>query len=349
MKTVIARDTGRDITSIILSEAARHGFDPIGFVAGAIGESSLNEHAARQAVWPDVSFGLWQPAVAFLGNNVPGLTRGPSGIVLDTPANRATARTFCFDAAKLAAYVAPRYAQLLSVHGSSIEAWCRWNLPSVPGTSNPHRPHIVASHAEAEQFRDSAVPSGAAPLDLPDLTFIGAHSENFNVGRGGIKPEAIVLHIAEGPLSAVDSWFNQPHGVLGPSSAHFCVAKDGRLHQYVNTGNTAFANGIIEPGFTASLVNDNAGINPNRWTISIEHEGSSGDPVPPAQLDTSTRLTAWLFQNRLFNSGATGVAVDRDHILRHADISPNSREHCPGWSEPFIADYIATVRSLLGI
>ena len=83
MKPVVTADTHHDITSIILREADRFGFDPIGFVAGAIGESDLAEDATREAAWPDVSYGLWQPAVAFLGNDVPGLTRGANGIVLN--------------------------------------------------------------------------------------------------------------------------------------------------------------------------------------------------------------------------------------------------------------------------
>jgi N-acetyl-anhydromuramyl-L-alanine amidase AmpD len=184
----------------------------------------------------------------------------------------------------------------------------------------------------------------------PDIAFIGAHSSNFAAGRGGIKPEAVVLHIAEGPMTAVDSFFNQIHSdPPGPTSAHFCVGQDGALHEYVNTHNTAFANGNIEPGFTAQLISDNAGINPNQWTISIEHEGHSGDALTDVQFQTSTQLTAWLFQNRLLNSGATGVAVDRAHILRHGDISPQSRPNCPGFSEDVLGRYITEVRRRLGL
>ncbi|MFN8524138.1 MAG: peptidoglycan recognition family protein [Chloroflexota bacterium] len=350
MKPVVTVDTGRDITEIVRLAADRHGFDPIGFIAGAIAESDLNEHATREQAWPDVSYGLWQPAVAFLGEEVAGLTRGPNGAALDTANNRKKAKQFCFDAALLTEYVAPRYARLLQKHGSALEAWCRWNLPSVPGANNPNLPNYKRGIAAAEKFRDSDGGVTAAVVPEPNFIFIGADSSNFSVGRGGIKPEAVVLHIAEGSMGSVDSWFNQVHlPPAGPSSAHFCVGKDGTVHQYVNTGNTAFANGIVEPGFTASLINDNGGINPNRWTISIEHEGSSGDAVPEAQLQASTQLTAWLFQNRLLNSGASGVAVDRNHVLKHGDISPISRKRCPGWSEAFIGQYIAQVRTLLGM
>jgi hypothetical protein len=81
MKSVVTADTGRDITELLQIAANHHRFDPIGFVGGAIGESGLNEHARRERPWPDVSFGLWQPAMAFLGSEVNGLTRNPNGTV----------------------------------------------------------------------------------------------------------------------------------------------------------------------------------------------------------------------------------------------------------------------------
>jgi hypothetical protein len=273
-----------------------------------------------------VSCGLWHPAVAFLGSDVRGLTRNANGTVQDTQGNRDTAQSFCFDAAKLIDYVAPRYARLLQDFGTPLEAWCRWNAPAIAGDQNPHQPAIRKALAAAEAFRDQ-VETGATVAE-PDIVFIGAHSTNFSVGRGGIKPEAVVLHMAEGPMSAVDSFFNRVHSdPPGPTSAHFCVGKDGTLHQYVNTQNTAFGNGRIEAGFTAKLISDNAGINPN----------------------TSTQLTACLFQSRLLNSGASGVAVDRDHILRHGDISPRSRHGCPGFSDELLERYITQVRNLLGM
>ena len=115
MKSVVTPDTGRDITELLQIAANRHGFDPIGFIGGAIGESNLHEHARRELDWPDVSYGLWQPAVAFLGPEVGGLTRNANGTAQDTPENRQVAQDFCFDAAKLIDYVAPRYARLLQI------------------------------------------------------------------------------------------------------------------------------------------------------------------------------------------------------------------------------------------
>lgn len=181
-------------------------------------------------------------------------------------------------------------------------------------------------------------------VSVPVIRWIGCHVQNFGRLRGGVRPEAVVLHIAGGTLAGMDAWFNNPAAGV---SAHFGVGKDGQVHQYVSITDTAFANGSIEPGYVAKLIDENAGINPNRWTVSIEHEGVTGETLTPAQWDASTRLTAWLFAAHLFTGGATGVAVDRDHVLMHRDITPRTRARCPGWSEPYHERYIARVRALL--
>lgn len=182
------------------------------------------------------------------------------------------------------------------------------------------------------------------PLPMPSITVVRAHTANWSVTRGGIAPEALVLHIADGTLAGMDAWFSNPAAGV---SAHFGVGRAGEVHQYVHVADTAHANGSVEPGYTARLIDENAGINPNRWSVSIEHEGRSGELLTPAQWEASTQLAAWLFDAWLLRSGASGVALDRDHILMHRDITPRTRARCPGWPEEYQAAYIARVRDLL--
>lgn len=167
--------------------------------------------------------------------------------------------------------------------------------------------------------------------------------------RAAYKPEAIVLHTMVGTLAGCDSWFANPKAAAG---AHFGVGADGAVHQYYPLDWSPFANGKVEQPVTARLVKDNAGINPNYWTVSIEHEdgGEPGRVLTPAQFDASTRLTAWLWATAILPAGASGVPAlpDRDHILSHSDISPQSRPRCNGWGEERMAAYIAAVRRLLG-
>jgi hypothetical protein len=196
--------------------------------------------------------------------------------------------------------------------------------------------------------------------DKPQIAWVGAHASNYAVGRIApdgrrIAPEAWVNHIAEGSFAGLASWFNLPADqhvaadgtFLGASSTHFSVAKDGRIQQHVLVTNTAFGNGGIETGYTAALIDENGGINPNLWTVSCEHEGFTGEAPTQAMFDASTRLCAWVFASTLIVSGASDVTVDAKHILRHGSISPQSRLRCPGWSPSVFSDYIARVQFLM--
>ena len=180
-------------------------------------------------------------------------------------------------------------------------------------------------------------------MRVQEMNIVQVPSPNHR-DRQGTTPEAVVVHIAEGTMAGMDSWFGT---VTSAVSAHFGVGRDGAIHQYVALTEAAWANGIIEPFHTAALVDENGGMNPNRWTVSIEHEGTYPEEPTPAQFEASAQLTAWLFDSLLLKGGASGVAVDRKHILRHADISPVSRPHCPGWSDATLERYIARVQAIL--
>lgn len=165
--------------------------------------------------------------------------------------------------------------------------------------------------------------------------------------RAGIVPEAICLHMtdqASGGLDALDSWFTNPASNV---SAHFGIDRDGTVHQYVPWHLAAFGNGLVEPGHTAKLITDNPGVNPNAWSISIEHVGRGGETLTVPQWEASTALSAHLFAIHLLGGGASGVAVDRDHVLGHFEISPRTRARCPGWPEEYLQGYVNRVRVLL--
>ncbi len=167
--------------------------------------------------------------------------------------------------------------------------------------------------------------------------------------RRGYAPEAIVLHTMAGTLAGCDAWFANPRAQAG---AHFGVGVDGTIHQYYPLEWAPFANGRVEQPVTARLVQENAGINPNSWTVSIEHEdgGEPGRALTAAQFASSTRLAAWVWTTCILPAGARGLPAlpDRDHLLSHSDISPQSRPRCNGWGEERMAAYVAEVRRLLG-
>ena len=153
-------------------------------------------------------------------------------------------------------------------------------------------------------------------------TFIGCAAVNFRQGRPpGFQPEAIVIHIGEGSLHSIDQHFNDPGSRV---SAHYCVSKTGDIHQYVDEKDTAFHAGNIDrpdwsglkPGATPGSF-----INPNFYTIGIEHEGFADDTWPDPQLAASAALVSEIAQR-------WKIPLDEDHVIRHHQI--RFLKSCPG-------------------
>ena len=180
----------------------------------------------------------------------------------------------------------------------------------------------------------------------PAIQWHAAHPANLTKGRGGYALEFLVLHIMEGTLAGCAAWFGNP---AARASTHFGVGMDGRILQFVDLADTAYAHGAVEVARDAAprVLRENWGVNPNQLGVGIEHEGMSGDAMTEAQFDASTRLATWLFATELLPGGASGVAVDREHVLRHGEISPRSRTRCPGYPEETFSRYVARVRALL--
>lgn len=118
-------------------------------------------------------------------------------------------------------------------------------------------------------------------------------------------------------MSATDSWFNDPRAKV---SAHYGIGKDGTVHQYVKEVDTAFHAGtIVAP--TWDLLK--AGVNPNFYTIGIEHEGR-GDtewPWPDPQLYASIALVREI-------AARWDVDLTQNTIVMHHQIRANKT--CPG-------------------
>jgi N-acetyl-anhydromuramyl-L-alanine amidase AmpD len=144
----------------------------------------------------------------------------------------------------------------------------------------------------------------------------GCSPTNFRTGRAGVKPAAIVIHISDGCLSSADSWFNNPSAQV---SAHYIVAKTGEIHQYVKEEDTAFHTGAPLKATWKLL---RADLNPNDYTIGIEHEGKPIDAWPDAQYQASAELIADIARR-------WSIPIDADHIVLHREI--HGDRPCPGY------------------
>lgn len=145
--------------------------------------------------------------------------------------------------------------------------------------------------------------------------WIGCAAENFRKGRHGFEPRAIVIHIIVGSLESAGLTFRDPRSAV---SAHYGVGKSGRVHQFMEEADTAFHAGtVVEP--TWRLIDPN--VNPNLYTVGIEHEGQPQDIWPDEQYQASAALVREI-------AARWKIALDRDHVIMHREI--RASKTCPG-------------------
>jgi N-acetyl-anhydromuramyl-L-alanine amidase AmpD len=172
-------------------------------------------------------------------------------------------------------------------------------------------------------------PGGKSPRardlpPVPHITWVG--TPNRYPGWDGHAPIAIVIHTMAGFLAGTDSTFNDPGQPLEErASAHFGVALDGTVHQYVDLADRAWANGRLEPGNTWFGVTNP---DPNNFTVSIETEDRN---------DNSTPVSDQLYQSV---AGLVGLILQAHpsiaFLTSHHVISPVTRQLCCGarWTAP---------------
>jgi N-acetylmuramoyl-L-alanine amidase len=152
--------------------------------------------------------------------------------------------------------------------------------------------------------------------------------------RGAYVPILIVDHISVGTMASMDSWFTSPGNKT--SSANYGVAKDGSIHQYVDIRRMAWANGIGAADIAASktpVVHDHPGVNPNLYSVSIEHEGTDGD-LTPEQFEASLWLHRYI-QNEVLRIWGTRFELDPYHVIGHFMVNPVGKPFCPGPKFPW--------------
>jgi len=157
-------------------------------------------------------------------------------------------------------------------------------------------------------------------MSLP-ITWIG--STNKTKGRGGLKPEAVVIHIMDDDIVTVDNWFNTPKGPKNkmPVSAHYGISRRGAIHQYVDEMDTAWHAGRVL-GSVWPLLKSKLPANPNSYTIGIEHEGKPDMAWTDAMYEASATLLADISQR-------WSITLDHMHVVGHGEIY-SKKPYCPG-------------------
>ena len=125
-----------------------------------------------------------------------------------------------------------------------------------------------------------------------DMKWIGCAPNNFRAGRPReLEVTAAVIHIIDGSRIGAGATFLY-NTLAEPRSAHYAVGADGSVHQCVKECDTAFHAGVVVNPIWKGLRKNAAGehVNPNFYTISIEHEGTPAEEWTDAMYASSAAL-----------------------------------------------------------
>lgn len=177
-----------------------------------------------------------------------------------------------------------------------------------------------------------------------NIRFVGNSYTNKSSRRNRI-PKIIVEHISEGSMASMINWFTSPNNK--DSSAHFGVSKKGEIYQFVAIEDCAWANGLTSgiENATAELVLKRGGsINPNWYSVSIEHEGiwsETQGKLTSEQFEATKELHRYIIEYIKDKYGYV-IEPSRKTIIGHFEIDRKQRPNCPGQLFPFreIIDYL---------
>ena len=137
--------------------------------------------------------------------------------------------------------------------------------------------------------------------------------------RGENHPTAVVLHVMQGHMSTVLDWARTGYRF---ASWHYTVGLDGKVYQHLEHSDGGYQAGITDTQAAAHRPTwamwRGPGVNVNRHTIGVEHEGFAGQPFTAAQSAASRDLCRWL-------AADLGTPLDRDHFPPHAVIDTVNR------------------------
>lgn len=155
---------------------------------------------------------------------------------------------------------------------------------------------------------------------------------SFN-NRNGQKPIIIVNHISVGSMG---SMYNTFANKKNEASSHFGIGRDGSIVQYVSIDKAAWTQGKIQVP-TAPIIKQIGG-DPNKYAVSIEHEGYAGNGLDGNLTEEQFKATCWLhkyIQTAVETIYGVRIPLNSHQVLGHYQIDSKGKPLCPGLAFPW--------------
>ncbi len=220
-----------------------------------------------------------------------------------------------------------------------------WYWPEAKPTPPPVKPAQEASSGRTPGLSAATPTENAATEDLTPKMPVAASvatsdtepgaleariehldSPNQLAGRGGYKPEAVIIHSMDAGLKPTQQWLMNPKS---NASMHYAIGLNGQIVQFVQETNTAFHLGRRASSLWPLQKPD---VDPNYYTIGVDHESLVGHAWPEKQVEACAALIRQICLR-------WGIPIDRQHVLGHHEAFPldipSHRENltlkpCPG-------------------
>ncbi|WP_138752747.1 N-acetylmuramoyl-L-alanine amidase [Paenibacillus sinopodophylli] len=151
--------------------------------------------------------------------------------------------------------------------------------------------------------------------------------------RNGQKPIIIVNHISVGSMGSMYNTFANKNN---KASSHFGVGRDGTIVQYVPINKSAWTQGKIQLP-TAPIIKQIGG-DPNKYGVSIEHEGYAGNGLDGNLTGEQFLATCWIhkhIQTAVEAEYGVRIPLNSHQVLGHYQIDSKGKPFCPGLAFPW--------------
>lgn len=193
---------------------------------------------------------------------------------------------------------------------------------------------VVLPVSASTEEKESSIKENSSTKDDYKIIFRGNDNTNSS-SRSNYHPLIIVNHItATMSFSSTDDWFRSSDNNV--SSAHFVINREGKIYQYVPIERMAWVNGIKGKDFdyvTSQFVKSKGKINPNLYSVGIEHTGTDGT-LTEDQFKASVWLHKYI-QSYVIEKWNHTIKFDRKHVIGHYEIDPINKSFCPGPNFPW--------------